>query len=105
MYLADLQPPTEPKVTPHGDCTRQSLRGSFSAEERQEHIHILEFRAIRNTLQALKADIADTCVRLWCDNTTVVSCLNKGYSPKENIRQELRAIMRVLDEANASLVV
>ncbi len=70
-----------------------------------EWIHILEFKAVIKALRALSNQIRGCCVRLWCDNTTVVNCYKKGYSPKADIRTLLKEIDGILRTQNASLVV
>ena len=83
----------------------KNLRGAFSQSEQQDWIHILEFKALYNALESLGDTLQDMCVRLWCDNMTVVTCYNKGFSPKANIRHWLKAINRLLQAKNASLVI
>ena len=85
----DLQP-----VTISEDV--RNMRGQFSQTEQQEWIHILEFKAVFNALTALGDHLNGVCVRLWCDNRTVVSCYNKGFSPKADIRHWLKAINQLL---------
>ena len=81
------------------------MRGQFLATDQQEWIHILEFKAVHNALVDLGDSIENVCIRLWCDNMTVVSCLKKGYSPKADIRHWLKAIDQVLVNRGASLIV
>lgn len=63
----------------------RNMRGNFSKSEQEDHIHILEYEAVFRALLALGHTISDTCIRLWCDNTTVVAGLKKEFSAKPAI--------------------
>ena len=82
----------------------RNQRGQFSQEEQAAPIHILEYRAVLNALTALKPQIRDTCVRLWCDNQVVCSGLLKEYSAKQDIHTLIKQIFNLLREANASII-
>ena len=83
----------------------QNLRGAFDSGDREEHIHILEYEAVFRTLHALGASLQDCCIRLWCDNTTVVTGLTKEYSAKAPILFQIKRILTILQQHNASLIV
>ena len=54
------------------------LGASWSAEERAQHINVLEAQAFRNTVELLPEDAAGTRVSFLIDNTTVISVGHKG---------------------------
>jgi hypothetical protein len=45
-----------------------------------------EFKAVLAAVSAFPGKFADTCIRLFSDNTGVVHCINNGYSKNPNIR-------------------
>ena len=52
--------------------------GEWSLSERDEHINVLELRAIRLGLQALEDQLQGASVALMSDNTTALSYIRKG---------------------------
>lgn len=60
-------------------------RGGFAVEEQAQPIHILEYKAVFNALQALGPNLQDCCIRLWCDNTVVVQGLKNEFSKSPRI--------------------
>ncbi len=56
--------------------------GRWSREEQEEHINVLEIKAILLTLQTLCHDLSRIHVRIMTDNTTAMICVNKQGSTK-----------------------
>ena len=59
-----------------GKCLRKT-GGRWLNREKQQHINILELRAIQFALFAFRTFLAHCYVRLHCDNTTAISYINK----------------------------
>ena len=53
------------------------VSGLWSEEEKQEHINLLELRAVYLALQAFQQRVTHQSVALMCDNATVVAYVNK----------------------------
>lgn len=83
----------------------RNLRGQFTPTESGEHIHILEYEAVFRALANLGDHMRDTCIRLWCDNSTVVAGLQKEYSSKPAIQFQLKRILALLQHYHSSLIV
>ena len=54
-----------------------STGGLFSDEETQNHINVLELKAILFGLESLARDIRLSHIKILCDNSTAVACINK----------------------------
>ena len=54
-----------------------STGGLFSDEETQNHINVLELKAILFGLESLARHIRLAHIRILCDNSTAVACINK----------------------------
>ena len=52
-------------------------RGLFSDEDTQNHINVLELKAMLFGLKSLAPHIQLTHIKILCDNSTAVSCINK----------------------------
>ena len=59
-----------------------STGGFLSAEEQQEHINVLELKAILFGLSSLIPHIRNEHIKIMCDNTTAVASVNKMGSTK-----------------------
>ena len=55
----------------------QHVSGLWTEQERQEHINLLELKAVYLALQAFQHRVAHQSVALMCDNSTVVAYVNK----------------------------
>lgn len=80
-----------PSITIHSDASKSgwgavidfiSTGGFLSAEEQEEHINVLELKAILFGLQSLIPHVFDEHVKIMCDNTTAVAAVNKKGSTK-----------------------
>ena len=49
----------------------------FSDEETKNHINVLELKAILFGLESLARDIRLAHIKILCDNSTAVACINK----------------------------
>ena len=49
----------------------------FSHEETKNHINVLELKAILFGLESLARDIRLSRIKILCDNSTAVACINK----------------------------
>ena len=67
-------------------------RGAWSPSQVAEYIHVLEMRAVLNTLTMFQEYLHHKVVRLLCDNSVVVSAIRDGFSRS----QELRTILCTL---------
>ena len=79
--------------------------GTWNNSYRTWHINALELEAIRLTLLQFSKHLANTTVRLYCDNTTAVSYLrNEGgtYSPHLNLITE--AILSWCDQFHTTVI-
>ena len=54
-----------------------STGGLFSDEETQNHINVLELKAILFGLKCLACRIQLAHIKIICDNSTAVACINK----------------------------
>ena len=54
-----------------------STGGLFSEEETQDHINVLELKAILFGLKSLACHIQLAHIKILCDNSTAVACINK----------------------------
>ena len=54
-----------------------SKAGLFSEEETQDHINVLELKAILFGLKSLACHIQLAHIKILCDNSTAVACINK----------------------------
>ena len=54
-----------------------STGGLFSDEETQDHINVLEVKAILFGLKSLPRHIQLAHIKILCDNSTAVACINK----------------------------
>ena len=61
-----------------------STGGLYSEEETQDHINVLELKAILFGLKSLACHIQLAHIKILCDNSTAVACINKfGTSHSE----------------------
>jgi len=58
-------------------CSYHIAQGSWSAQERNLHINVLELKAVFNALKAFVAYLTNKPVHVATDNTTVVAYINK----------------------------
>ena len=49
----------------------------FSHEETKNHINVLELKALLFGLESLARDIRLSRIKILCDNSTAVACINK----------------------------
>jgi hypothetical protein len=69
------------------------VQGAWSAQERSPHINILEWRAIRLTLQGLEPQILGKSILLESDNATSVAYVNKqGGIHSLSLNKEVRLL-------------
>ena len=54
-----------------------STGGLFSEEETQDHINVLELKTILFGLKSLVRHILLAYIKIPCDNSTAVACINK----------------------------
>ena len=54
-----------------------STGGLFSDEETQNHVNVVELKAILFDLKLLARHIRLTQIKMLCDNSTAVACVNK----------------------------
>ena len=66
--------------------------GNWSSGEKDTHINGLELKAVLLGLQALCDDLRDTDVRIYTDNSTTMSCINRKGSAKEVLNSLARLI-------------
>jgi len=57
-------------------CPWGSTNGLFSENERTSHINVLELKAILFGLKSLCSEVRNTHIKVLCDNTTAVQCIN-----------------------------
>ena len=68
-----------------GATLGDKVAGSHWAEMELCHINVLELKAILLGLQALCKDMVDVHVRVYSDNSTAVSCIERGGSTKMDL--------------------
>ena len=69
---------TDASLNCWGAVMGSSLTGGlFSDEETQNHINVLELKAILFGLESLARDIRLSRIKILCDNSTAVACINK----------------------------
>ena len=56
--------------------------GLFHINEQSTHINILELKAVLFGLKSLMDDVSNLYIKVSCDNTTAVSCINNMGSCK-----------------------
>lgn len=54
----------------------ESTGGLFTAEEGSEHINVLELKAVLFGLKSLLSHVSGSVIKILCDNTTAVCCIN-----------------------------
>lgn len=80
-------------------------RDFWSSTERQEHINLLELRAVRRGIECFVVQLARRAVRLLCDNAVVVSVINNGTSRSPALMAEQRELWRLADRHRITLQV
>jgi ribonuclease HI len=88
-----------------GDKRARSGRGVWAPAEQQEHIHLLEIKAILNALNLFKDKLANKCIRLWCDNQVYVETISRKWSKVAEIRRLLERLEMQLQEIDSTLVI
>lgn len=61
-----------------------STGGNWTVEEQEEHINVLELKAIEFGLKSLCPEVENSHIRLKCDNTTAVAYVNAKGGSKSN---------------------
>lgn len=61
-------------------------RGTFLDSEAQQWPFAREFDAVIKAIEAFQENIRNTCVRLLCDNTVVVTAINCNTSGSAAVR-------------------
>ena len=49
----------------------------FSILEKKDHINVLDLKAVLFRLRSLAKDLRSTHIKVLCDNSTAVACINK----------------------------
>jgi hypothetical protein len=75
----------------------------WTHDTREDHIGLLELRAVEENLKHFKHNLKDTTVLAWVDNVQALSAINKGYSRLQSIRQVLHRIALMGLEFNFEL--
>ena len=55
----------------------KSTGGLFSTLEMEDHINVLELKAVLFGLKSFAKDLKSTHIKVLCDNSTAVACINK----------------------------
>ena len=81
-----------------------AARGAWSAQHMQDYIHVLEMRAVLNTLTTFQEHLQHKVVRLLCDNTVVVSAIREGFSRSRDLREVLCLLHLLLLQLDLTLI-
>ena len=81
-----------------------STGGMWLANERTEHINILELKAALLGLKTFCSHLANVNIKLMTDNSTTVACVNKMGSTKESCNDLTREIWQWCIERNIFLI-
>ena len=69
--------------------------GLFSTLEKEGHINVLELKAVLFGLRSLAKDLKSIHIKVLCDNSTAVACINKFGSSRsfkcDSLAQEIWA--------------
>lgn len=60
-----------------GHLNQRTTSGSWSVEERQLHINVLELKAILLALQTFRLELCGKHVKVFCDNITAITYVNE----------------------------
>ena len=83
----------------------QFVSGLWSEQESQEHINLLELKAVYLALQAFQHRVAHQSVALMCDNATVVAYVNKQGGTVSHSLCSLTKELLLWAEANSVTLV
>ena len=61
----------------YGETNNKKTNGFWSSKEQEEHINVLELRACQLGLQSFYKDTINVHIKVYIDNTTSVSYINK----------------------------
>jgi ribonuclease HI len=79
------------------------VAGSWTPEESELHINLLEIRAVRKALQFLEIGPGSE-IALWVDNTTAMGQMQKSYSRAFAHNCELQKIAEIMDQKHITVV-
>jgi hypothetical protein len=79
-------------------------RGFWKQLQQEEHITLLELRAVLYTCQTFRHELRGKTVQLWEDNQAVVAILRSWTSKSPDIMRILRQLWFLLDTNNITLV-
>ena len=80
------------------------LRGTFSSMETTLGSTMRELLGVMGALKLLLPHVANTCVRIFSDNSGVVACLDKMYSKNERIRAVLLQLTALMVQYSFSII-
>lgn len=82
---------------------RKPARGYWRPHQQNEHITLLELRAVLYACETFRTEIRGKTVRLWEDNQAVVAILHSWTTRSPDILRVLRQLWLFLDTNNTSL--
>ena len=82
---------------------RLPARGFWRAQQRREHITLLELRAVHYSVEAFLSSLRGRSVLLREDNQAVCALLRSWTSRAPGLQQELRALWALLDSNDITL--
>lgn len=75
-----------------GERDGQTTGGMWSAVEAEEHINVLELKAILFVLLALCKEVKNSTIMIMSDNSTCVACINRKGSTKCKLQKLVKEI-------------
>ena len=79
-------------------------RGAGSPSQVAEYIHMLEMRAVLNTLTMFQEHLHHKVVHLLCDNSVVVSAIRDGFSRSQELHTILCTLHLLLLQLDLTLI-
>ena len=86
-------------------CNDKKTGGLWSEEEKKLHINMLELLAVKFGLDSFCKQETNKHIKIFTDNSTTVSCLNKMGSCKPNLNNVTREIWLFCAKRNLSLTI